>query len=381
MNPQLTSQIHATPGLWVTAVTGGGSSALSRLLATPGASRTLLEATIPYAESALYAYLGQQPTQAASPKTARALAMAAFQRARALHEGKLKERQPAPSEALPLFGLGASAALVTDRQRKGTDHCFVAIQSQQATWEFSLTFGKPGRQRSDQEQFCGELILQAMQLAQAGHRIPEASSLHNLLALDSQDHLDLRIMVAPRLWQKLFSQALTSTWTDGAAPAGIFPGAFNPIHEGHRQMVQIAKTILGHEVVLEISAFNVDKPPLDYLDLQARLDGAASYPVVFSNAPTFAEKSEIFPGATFVVGSDTIERIADPRYYGGLAANRDQALELLQQRGHRFLVFGRSNGTQFIGLEQLDLPQVLSKICIGVPEKSFRIDLASRQLR
>ena len=382
MNTELITLIHGTPGHWVTAITGGGTTALSRLLGVPGASRTLLEATIPYAQTALTAYLGKTPAQAASSQTARALAMAAFQRARQLtaRQGTTASGADQGRET-PLFGLGASAALVTDRSRRGDDHCFVAIQSRQASWEFSVTFGKTGRQRSEQEQICGELILQAMQMAQTGHHIPLADELHQGLGLDTSDHATARVLAAPTRWQGLFNGEHKSTWAAAKSPLGVFPGAFNPLHEGHRQMVAVAKEILGHEVILEISAFNVDKPPLDYFDLQERELGTQGYAMVFSNAPTFIEKSFVFPAATFVVGSDTIERIADPKYYGNLVANRDAALGLLQQRGHRFLVFGRSDGEGFIGLEHLELPPSLRAICDGVPEARFRIDLASRDLR
>jgi|FLOH01.1.fsa_nt_gi hypothetical protein len=382
MNTELITLIHGTPGHWVTAITGGGTTALSRLLGVPGASRTLLEATIPYAQTALTAYLGKTPAQAASSQTARALAMAAFQRARQLTAPQGTTASGADQgRETPLFGLGASAALVTDRSRRGDDHCFVAIQSRQASWEFSLTFGKTGRQRSEQEQICGELILQAMQMAQTGHHIPLADELHQGLGLDTSDHATARVLAAPTRWQGLFNGEHKSTWAAAKSPLGVFPGAFNPLHEGHRQMVAVAQKILGHEVILEISAFNVDKPPLDYFDLQERELGTQGYAMVFSNAPTFIEKSFVFPAATFVVGSDTIERIADPKYYGNLVANRDAALGLLQQRGHRFLVFGRSDGEGFIGLEHLELPPSLRAICDGVPEARFRIDLASRDLR
>jgi hypothetical protein len=382
MNTELITLIHGTPGHWVTAITGGGTTALSRLLGVPGASRTLLEATIPYAQTALTAYLGKTPAQAASSQTARALAMAAFQRARQLTASQGATASDADQgRETPLFGLGASAALVTDRSRRGDDHYFVAVQSRQASWEFSLTFGKAGRQRSEQEQICGDLILQAMQMAQLGQPIPLADDLHNRLGLDASDHNTARMLAAPTLWQELFNGKHKSTWVAAESPRGVFPGAFNPLHEGHRQMVAVAKEILGHEVILEISAFNVDKPPLDYFDLQARELGTQGYAMVFSNAPTFIEKSLVFPAATFVVGSDTIERIADPKYYGNQIANRDAALGLLQQRGHRFLVFGRSDGEGFIGLEHLELPPSLRAICDGVPEARFRIDLASRDLR
>ena len=34
-------------------------------------------------------------------------------------------------------------------------------------------------------------------------------------------------------------------------------------------------------------------------------------------APLFIDKARLFPGCTFVVGSDTIKRILDKKYYGG----------------------------------------------------------------
>ena len=64
----------------VIAATGGGSRAISELLGVPGASATLLEAIVPYAESALTQLLGRSPEQACSPATALALASASWLR-------------------------------------------------------------------------------------------------------------------------------------------------------------------------------------------------------------------------------------------------------------------------------------------------------------
>ena len=64
------------------AVTGGGSGAIAALLEVPGASRTVLEAIVPYSEGSLVRWLGGPPDQACSAPTARAMAMAAFCHAR-----------------------------------------------------------------------------------------------------------------------------------------------------------------------------------------------------------------------------------------------------------------------------------------------------------
>ncbi len=112
--------------------------------------------------------------------------------------------------------------------------------------------------------------------------------------------------------------------TPAARPRVVFPGAFHPLHEGHLAMARLAAQRLQAPVAWEISITNVDKPPLDFHEMRRRSaqfaavdKGAPAMPLWFTRAPTFVAKSSIFPGATFVVGADTIDRIAHPRYYRG----------------------------------------------------------------
>ncbi|NCF44140.1 MAG: hypothetical protein GWP70_04885, partial [Proteobacteria bacterium] len=53
--------LHDSAWQGVLHITGGGTSVLSKLLAVPGASRTVLDATIPYANAALAQLLGGVP--------------------------------------------------------------------------------------------------------------------------------------------------------------------------------------------------------------------------------------------------------------------------------------------------------------------------------
>ena len=67
----------------------------------------------------------------------------------------------------------------------------------------------------------------------------------------------------------------------------------------------------------EISVRNVHKPPLDYLEIGQRVaEFQQDEEVWLTLAATFDEKSRLFPGATFIVGVDTLQRIVEPRYYG-----------------------------------------------------------------
>ena len=61
MDEQVRAQVerlHAKPLMAVVAVTGGGFQAISWLLGVAGASRTLIEAIVPYREGPLRELLG-----------------------------------------------------------------------------------------------------------------------------------------------------------------------------------------------------------------------------------------------------------------------------------------------------------------------------------
>src|SRR5215207_6433216 len=57
----LIAQIHDAPVMAVIVVTGGGAQAIADILAVPGASRTLLEALVPYSDKSLTKFLGSSP--------------------------------------------------------------------------------------------------------------------------------------------------------------------------------------------------------------------------------------------------------------------------------------------------------------------------------
>ena len=360
--------LHVGPHKGVIYVTGGGSLILSDLLQVPGASATLLEARIPYAQAALTSLLGEPPEQACSAETSRDLAMCAFLRAKAL------------DPHARTFGLAITASLRSTRPKRGDHRAWCAVQTSARTHTSSLHLAKGARSREEEERFLADIALAT--LAQAlGIDSPAA----NMLEADT---LSTRVAEGDADMQALLSGSCSAIPTHTGLPKAILPGAFNPLHEGHRRMAAAAASRLGEPVAYELCVRNVDKPPLNFHDMRARRNQfSTSEEVWLTNASTFIEKARVFGGVTFVVGADTIMRVADPRYYED--GDVDAAVEELAAAGCRFLVFGRllvgvtgaEAGEKFVELDDLDLPERLRELCDGFGEAEFRSDISSTALR
>jgi hypothetical protein len=343
---------------------------VAELLEVPGGSKNLLEATVPYSEGSLTAWLGSRPEQFCSSRTARAMAVVAF--GRAVRYGAV-EQQAA--------GVSCTAGLATDRPKRGSHRAHVAVQSANQTRCWSLELKKDARSRQEEEQIVSRMVLNA---------VAEACGIDQRLDLPllEPERVELDQVTAPLPWQGLFLGRVEATGAgenSGQAsptPRVILSGAFNPLHAGHRRMAKTAEEMLGLPTAMEISILNVDKPAMDYLEIQRRLGQFPPEQAVWlTRAATFDDKSRLFPGATFLVGVDTLRRIADPRYYGGDRNFMMQSLQRIIARNCRFLVFGRALGSSFIRLLDIDLPDALRHACIEIPPDKFREDVSSTALR
>jgi len=169
--------------------------------------------------------------------------------------------------------------------------------------------------------------------------------------------------------------------TSDAQPLLIFPGAFNPLHKGHRKMAAIASMRFKQQVQYEIAVLNVDKRPLTMEEAEARITQFNSNEVVWlTRAATFLEKAHLFSGATFIVGADTAIRFFDQNYYRDEIA-RDNATAQLIEKQCRFLIFGRLLGRNFETAESLPIPEIARQLFISVPMSEFREDISSTELR
>jgi Cytidylyltransferase-like len=372
--PQLISALHASGRKAALAITGGGSGAIGELLRIPGGSRLLIEAQVPYDEQALAAYLGFAPAQASSADTAIAMAEAARSRASRL--------APAGTDVV---GLGATAALVSDRPRRGEHRYHIAFANAAGIAHCTCVLAKGRRDRAAEEDLVSRSIV--LWLARAcGLTAPSPRSL-----VDADERYDETETASGDAIDRLLAGEVdrVTAQPDGRMmlsaplPPVLLPGSFNPLHEGHVMMARVAEELLGHPVAFEISVTNVDKPPLAGETVRERLrQFAGKSPVELTRAPTFLEKSRLFPRTVFVVGADTAERLFGVKYYGGDEARMHAALEEIANSGGRFLVAARiDKAGRLCALSDIPVPQRYAELFTEIPEHRFRHDASSSEIR
>ena len=365
-------RLQRGPHKAVVAVAGGGAQALSWLLATPGASHSILEARVPYSLPALTEFLGSEPSPAVSRKTAEDMAQRSYQRALRL-----------ATDDAAIIGVGCTAALTTDRPKKGDHRCFVSGWTASAVTTYGVTLVKGLRDREAEDEVVSRLVLRA--LAEASDAKFDLS-----LGLDERESLEAVTSNHGDLIGRLLAGDVTTVtvhpdgvmMADDVVRGGVIPGSFDPFHRGHERLAQVAARVLDAEVRFELSIANVDKPLLDEVEITTRLaQFAGKRPVVLTRASRFYQKSALFPGCTFVVGWDTAVRLVNPEYYGGSEDKMTAALATIRRAGCRFLVAGRAVGEVFHGGDQVPVPAEFEEMFSPIPEEAFRYDVSSTELR
>jgi nicotinic acid mononucleotide adenylyltransferase/nicotinamide mononucleotide (NMN) deamidase PncC len=324
---------------FVLAVTGGGSGTIGNLLEVGGASSWFLEGLIPYSKKSLDDFLGFEPEKYTSARTARQMAMKAYKRA--------IELGSKPTDAV---GIGSTATLSRiENERKGRQHvAHVAIQSLGITEVASFSFLE-SRNRIAEERILSNIIQHTIyHIQNKGFKPDIYLSDTERKSIVTQRETDVNSLSDVMFSNKRNYKIVLSPTDTKFLGAGsiIFPGSFNPIHAGHTDIVKRVFKEKKQPVFLEICLLNVDKPPIDFIDIYERLREIKMYPdpefqealagVIISDTPKFYDKVWQFPTSTYIVGVDTLNRLFDEKY-----GSVQKLLDLIKDTHSKFLVSRR----------------------------------------
>ena len=372
---ELVRAIHATPQQAVLEL-AGGTQALAWLHAVGGSSRTVLEATDRYSAASLAALLGHPPAKAVTRDVAVTMAAAARRRAREL-----------AAPGTPVVGAACTAALASDRPRRGAHHAVVAAADALGTAVCELQLAKGTRTRRQEEAAVSLLLLTELAAA-CGAAVPSTAA-----APAPGDAMRREFRPAQRFaalgsgaadWLLLDAAGCVAEQDGGWDRVALLSGAYHPLHAGHLALAEAAAALLRRRVVFELTLVNADKAAIGLPEAQRRAaQFAGRAPLLLSREPLFAAKAALFPGAVFVVGVDTAARLVDPRFYGDSTAAMQRALAEVARHGCSFLVAGRLVEERYRTLADvaLPLPPALRALFRELPAESFRYDISSSEIR
>jgi len=370
---ELVRRIHNKPGRMILVSAGAGTRALAWLLGVSGATRTLLEALIPYDESSFNDFLGRKPKKYVAARTAGLLSGRAVVRARHLYRGDE-----------PVIGLACSATIITDRPKRGLHRAHITAWTGEEVDRYALYLDKGKRDRKGEEEMVSLVIMSALARAyKIDADLPLPLLEGDRFSRDCSDINGETRKVLDGTSDFFGIRDDGRLFGERNKPKAILSGSFNPLHEGHLGLANAAAKILDCQVVFELAALNAGKPLLTIDQCKERLlQFAGLNSVLVSNAALFVAKAMLYPKATFVVGVDTAHRILQSHYYDGSLEKMHDALETIRENGCSFLVAGRVDESgEYFRAADLVIPERFSDLFSAIPGDQFRIDISSTSLR
>jgi nicotinic acid mononucleotide adenylyltransferase len=329
------------------AATGGGTSFLGEFLKIPGGSKCIVGGHTPYAMEAFDAFVGIKLEKYSDGNASRKLAVASYE-----HCVKLGF----PIEKC--VGVGIACSLVKDNERIGREHHInIAIHTNNRTTGVSVTFKKSKMNREQEENFVNDLTLNLITkqfnktIDCICEDINQTIYTENDAIVEPFDERNPCICgiypYKPYASAGMYFGTAFGVMDDPKSPKYgkdlvIYPGSFNPLHQGHIEIKNLAEQILKTTVFYELSVKNSYKPQMDYVDLKNRIKQFEDNPYIVTHSPRFVDKIKLLKSdfncssITIVVGADTWERVYDA------AAHKNGDIKFFEDNNVKFLVFGRN---------------------------------------
>ena len=361
-NTNLIKKIHQSKYKITYVSSGGGTNAISSFLKVPGASNTILESYVPYSKKSMDIFLNKKPDHYCSLNTCLSMAANAYKKSLQIENN---------TNTKYLIGVAVTASLATTYTKIGEHKFYIAIQTDSYTKTVSCVLDKGSRTRELEEELITEYVLSL---------IAESCSIKRDLP-QHNEKVGVQTTQAEKSWKKLLNNQINFVSSDKSIPELIFPGSFNPLHDGHLKMRELAEKKTGMRATFEICARNADKPPLTFHEIKRTLDQFNENDSwVMTSAGRFSEKAEMFPNSVFIIGADTLVRVFDEKFY---LNKKDMInhIERFNDHNVHFLVFGRKVNNKFISLRDIAIPDNIRQRCTGFDEASFRDDISSTELR
>lgn len=385
-------RIHSSPSKFSVISTGAGGSSIAALMSVAGCSRTLINAQVPYSTKVTRAILDHNPAHFVCRDVGRQLAQHAFAESCSLGDNSIDVNH--------LFGIGATAAIATDRTRQGRDVVFVCSWSQSKVVDYVCELSKT-LSRAQQEQIVSAVIIKAMadsaNVSSAEMELPSEIVVEEFNAIPRpvasllsgeakcalyNQHGEARLAVAP---------FTSENYSLDDTIYLLYPGSFKPLHWGHTELARVAGKVIQRErpekknvvVTYEISASIVGKKDVCEEDFTERIEQFTSQHrrVAITTARLFVEKAQMFPNHGLIVGIDTARRVLDPQYYDNSEEKMIAAMNAIESYGCYFIVGGRKHGETWDDLSCLDVPAVVQGMFKGINPSDFRVDISSTEIR
>ena len=371
---QLISAVHASGRKAAIAITGGGSGAVGELLRIPGGSRLLIEAQIPYDAAALGRFSALRRRRRAAP-TRRS-------RWRKAHG----HAPPGWCRPTPIWSDSA-------RRRRWS-----AIARAEASIGFISRSPMPPASRTAPACWPREGVIarprKSLCRARSSYGWPAPAELpHRRRAACS-----IRTNIMPRLRSPPAMRSI------GSWQANSIASPSSPTVRGccRRRLPLCCSRVLSTRCTRDTSCWRASpkssgsnrwrSKSLSRMSTSRHWRArrcrhrlaqfAWKAPVELTRAPTFVEKSRLFPRTTFIIGVDTAERLFGPKYYDDDEARMHMALEEIASSGGSFLVAVRVDAAGRVrALADIPVPRRYADLFTEIPEHHFRVDISSSEIR